>query len=139
MCEPMQYEEKSLQIDPYFLGLWLGDGTSHRIGISTIDKEISDYVYKIANNYECNVSINHSKNQSCPTYFITKGNVGNHDLNKLLQSFKSLNLFNNKHIPEEYFYGSEYQRMELLRGLLDSDGHCGDKGQIDFSTTLDSL
>lgn len=139
MCEPIQYEEKNLPVDPYFLGLWLGDGASNRIGITTMDDEISDYVYKIAREYDCKVTINQNESKTCPTYFITKGNIGKHDSNVLLQSFKSLDLFHNKHIPEEYFYGSEDQRMELLRGLLDSDGHCGDKGQIDFSTSLDGL
>src|SRR5690606_4019036 len=45
-----------------------------------------------------------------------------HLKNPLKDSFRSLNLFNNKHIPVEYLNASAEQRLELLKGLLDIDG-----------------
>ena len=40
----------------------------------------------------------------------------------LLAKFKKMNLVSNKHIPEKYLYSSVENRMELLAGLIDSDG-----------------
>ena len=42
--------------------------------------------------------------------------------NKLRQALIKLNLIGNKHIPEDYFYGSKEQRSALLAGLLNTDG-----------------
>tara|TARA_B100000965_G_scaffold149221_1_gene124180 strand:- start:329 stop:1936 length:1608 start_codon:yes stop_codon:yes gene_type:complete len=41
----------------------------------------------------------------------------------LMSKFKKMNLVNNKHIPEKYLYSSVENRMELLAGLIDSDGY----------------
>lgn len=116
--KPVQYSEKELPIDPYFLGLWLGDGNSRSLGITSIDQPIIDYVYKIANDND--LSVYYDKPY---TYIITTGNRGgNKDKNKLWNKFKQLNLPLNKHIPDEYLYSSIDQRLALLQGLMDTDG-----------------
>jgi hypothetical protein len=45
---------------------------------------------------------------------------------------KALNLYANKHIPQIYFLGSIEQRLELLRGLMDTDGSCDEGGSCEF-------
>lgn len=47
---------------------------------------------------------------------------GKHDRNILLEKFRKYNLLNNKHIPLVYKTSSEKQRLQLLAGLIDSDG-----------------
>lgn len=45
----------------------------------------------------------------------------------------------NKHIPQEYMTASIEQRMQLLRGLMDTDGTCNDRGTADFVNTNERL
>src|SRR5690606_6465798 len=54
-------------------------------------------------------------------------------LHKLDQVLKSIGVIGNKHIPEIYKRASYEQRLELVRGLLDTDGYVGDKGKIEVS------
>ena len=69
----IEYDEVELPIDPYFLGLWLGDGSSHRTDITTNDQEIVDYVYKIAKDFNHKVTLNYNSNRTTPSYHITSG------------------------------------------------------------------
>jgi phage terminase large subunit len=48
---------------------------------------------------------------------------------------RDFNLYENKHIPEQYFWGDFNQRIELVRGLMDSDGTCGTNGMVSFCNT----
>ena len=125
---PVEYSENYLPIDPYFLGLWLGDGTKRTLAITTVDREISDYVYKYANENQLKVT------QQGISYNINGGMSGGLR-NPLLSKFRELELIDNKHIPNCYFYSSIEQRMELLRGLMDTDGCCNKNGVIEFCTT----
>lgn len=135
--ESINYKKRELPIDPYLIGLWLGDGTSKRVGITTLDEEIKDYIYSVAKSYNNSVSINQNLKKTCPTYFITDGVVKNAD-KRLLNEFKKLNLFNNKHIPDIYLKSSKEDRIELLRGLMDSDGTTDSNG-ANFSTSSERL
>ena len=51
---PINYPEKYLPIDPYYLGLWLGDGNSRNTGITSIDKEIISYIENYAKKLNLN-------------------------------------------------------------------------------------
>lgn len=138
IAKPVQYPEKQLPIDPYFLGLWIGDGNSIRPGITTDDSEIVDYLYGYAKELKLNICIDQNKDKTRPTCLLTNGNIGGKK-NALLDKLRNLNLLSNKHIPEIYLHSSEDQRMELLRGMMDSDGHVGLGGNIDFSTSSDKI
>ncbi len=41
----LEFDAQEVQLDPYYLGLWLGDGTSRNAYITNVDAEISDYLY----------------------------------------------------------------------------------------------
>lgn len=98
----------NLPIDPYVLGIWLGDGRNKNGEISNNDtfifQEIEKRGYKIGQNI-------HTK--GCPSRTIYG----------LVTKLKTLNLLNNKHIPDIYLRASHNQRLDLLRGLMDSDGN----------------
>lgn len=135
-------EEKELLIDPYYLGLWLGDGSKNSTGITTIDTEIKNYIYSYCKKFtEHKVTINENSNKTCPTYSIVSGKGrGHNNSNLLLNKFKNYNLINNKYIPEIYFQSSYNQRLELLKGLMDSDGYICKKGtHIEFSSSIEPL
>jgi phage terminase large subunit GpA-like protein len=50
-----------------------------------------------------------------------------------------LNLIKNKHIPQEYLRGSYQQRIELLRGLMDTDGYVSQKGHCEITIADEQL
>ena len=102
---PLEYPYIDIPLDPYTLGLWLGDGTK-RSGVITA--HFNDYLQ-----YQENVSV-----QRVAKY----GNSVEFKVSGLYQKLKNLNLICNKHIPEEYLRCSYFQRLELLRGLMDTDG-----------------
>lgn len=125
--ECIEYPKQDVLIDPYYFGLWLGDGSSAQPNhITSIDQEIIDYVEKYGKTFGCNLE---TRKQGHRIKYKEKGM---HPLNKL---FFHYNLKNNKHIPDEYLRNSEEVRLELLRGLMDTDGGIDKNGkiQIDLS------
>lgn len=118
----------TLPLDPYILGVWLGDGTSNTPSITTMDLEILEAFQNFADNHEGH-SIREgkkTKDNKASTYHITTGNVGGiQDSNAFLTLLRNLNVLNNKHIPHEYKVSSRENRLSLLAGLIDTDGYLG--------------
>jgi len=114
----IEFDEKPLIIDPYFLGLWLGDGSANSLSITTPDIEVVDYLNNFAIDNYFNIRIEDLKNNKAKTYYLTR----NWCRNNFTNYFKD-NLKNNKHIPHEYKINSKENRLQLLAGLLDSDGY----------------
>ena len=128
MAPCIHYPTKDLYIDPYFVGLWLGDGFKREklIVVSEDDPEILEWL------------INYANSEERFSYTITSytGNMGTKSLNRfrlidntLLRknNWWSTTFRNNKHIPFEYATGDEEQRLKLLAGFIDSDGSCDGK------------
>ena len=105
--EAVEGVDAELPIDPYVLGAWLGDGHSC-CGI--IYKSASDLAEMFPN--EPILRFESDDSSRCP-------HVKPHGLTS---SLRSLNLLQNKHIPSMYLNASKSQRIELLRGLMDTDG-----------------
>lgn len=113
--------EQNLSIEPYFLGLWLGDGNSHNHVITTIDPEVCLYL----DQYAIRLGGVH-KRRFCSYHkrelYSAIVNVVGAKKNPLNENLKKLNVLNNKHIPDIYMRSSRSQRLQLLAGLLDTDG-----------------
>jgi len=126
-ASPILFEEKKLPIDPYFLGLLLGDGSfSASIGFSTVDEEIVDSIKDVL---EYPLRITKCKNTHCD-YYITRPRKGfGRTPNPLQLALTELNIretrSHNKFVPEIYKQASIEQRYEILRGLMDTDGTIG--------------
>lgn len=116
----VDFPYKEVDIEPYFLGIWLGDGCKRNLGITNIDKPIIDYCYEYSRKLELDIRISDSKGTRCPTYFITSHNK--RTPNVLLNNLRKYNLLNNKHIPHDFKCNNRQIRLELLAGLIDSDG-----------------
>jgi len=114
--------EADLPIDPYLLGVWLGDGTSCRAAITVFDREIVDEIE--AAGQECRYRPS-QRDYSLPGTVQTR--------------LRQLGLLSDKHIPAAYLRASESQRRALLAGLLDTDGYCKQTGGIEFSVTNERL
>ena len=105
VTKPFDFPKKDLKIDPYILGLWLGDGYAQ---ISRIVAHKDDYeFYKTKLEIEAERPIN-----NCMIFKVK-------DMQPCLKEY---NLLKNKHIPQDYLRSSYEDRLELLRGLMDSDG-----------------
>lgn len=137
--------DTKLPISPYFLGVWLGDGSKHvhqnrtaarlsntdelgLVAITKPDPEIEQCVRNEAARFGLEVSV--SRNTSdCPTFKIVRagGNghgagVSKHDRqNPLLEAMRAL-MVREIRVPEAYRFGSRTVRAEVLAGLLDTDG-----------------
>ena len=108
---------EELLIDPYFLGIWLGDGTSIYPNITTIEPEIVGWLTTYAK--QLGQSLKQGKGRHNITYRIT----GPTSKCKMRVRLRMLNLLGNKHIPDRYLKGSKETRMKVLAGLIDSDGY----------------
>ena len=122
----IEYPEKELTLDPYILGAWLGDGNSHTNRFTSMDEEIADRFRKWAEQFYGG-GIEPCKQQRsgrATTYQIVNTPFRRmlKDLHCLVDSRYEDTKNNIKHIPEEYFTASKEQRLELLKGLMDTDG-----------------
>ena len=128
--------ERKVLIDPYFLGLWLGDGCSDNVIICKPYKEIQDYCDWYAE--KLGINCDHSgwnENLKCMTNHIfydgyLKGQNFQRNIKhcKLSTYFRAYKLFGHKHIPPQYLYTSKKVRLELLAGLIDTDGDLWQNG-----------
>lgn len=121
VCGAIQTPFVPLQIDPYVLGAWLGDGTSTAGSITGIDDEVFEQCHKVG--YEISQT-----DKTVKTLFGLKVQL------------RKMGLLGNKHIPMEYLRSAPEQRLALLQGLMDTDGTV-DKhsGKCSFISTSKAL
>jgi DNA-directed RNA polymerase beta subunit len=121
----INWESKEVALDPYILGMWLGDGLSSGYAFATADKELMDkwiewgidndatikkglkYKYGISstiNNTQDGIACN--KTEKAP-------------LKKILEKY---DLVKNKHIPLDYLVNDRKTRLSVLAGIVDTDG-----------------
>jgi len=122
---PIEFEDKEVSISPYFLGLWLGDGSKHATHITTPDKEIVSYLEEHADLLGLRVTerVKNKGENKAKTYCTVGSTRGEYHNNSLLWRMKDYDLINNKHIPHDYKCNSREKRLELLAGIIDSDGY----------------
>lgn len=123
------YAEQKVRIEPYFLGLWLGDGTSSCSHITTPEPEIMAYLMGFAD--RMGVEYREYLENNCVSVHLTKRD--DEYTNRLLSLMRGYDLINNKHIPQEYISNSEKVRLELLAGLLDTDGCYDERGDYEIT------
>ena len=130
-CVPVDYPERNLKFDPYLLGCWLGDGTSKELSFtcSKNDRTLVHYYAEVSAFY--NLQLNRIKqinsdgprNNSNLYRLKSSVRVKGHWKNTLWDLFKEYGLKDNKHIPDDFLVNSRENRLKLLAGILDTDGH----------------
>jgi len=172
----VDFEERSVPIEPYFLGIWLGDGNKNNAGITTQEKEIIDYLYAYAKRLGLSVTETKQKSRTGRFSIVKKGghnrkltetqerelvrlrdcgltcaqlgdNFGISSSGALVVyrrwkkegytaglscRLRNLGVLENKHIPDSYKINSRKNRLELLAGLIDSDGSVTGKGGVSY-------
>jgi len=136
----VEFEKRDLPLDPYLIGLLIGDGglTGKTPVFSTQDDELIICVDRLLPK---GIHPTHKK-ESCDYYLSCGRKNGVNELTKIL---RNLNLMGknswNKFIPYEYLHTSIDDRIALLQGLMDTDGTVDHrKGtHVSFSTVSEQL
>lgn len=138
MVKPVEFNEREVSIDPYVLGCLLGDGgfSSHNIKLSSVDK---DLITECQNRLPLGYQLKQIKD-SCD-YSLTSGFASGNFVGKFLREYGLMGLkSDDKFIPEDYKYNTKEVRLEILQGLLDTDGYCSKKdGTIQFYSVSKQL
>jgi replicative DNA helicase len=126
---PIEFEEQNLAVNPYFLGLWLGDGHSYSSRITNTDEEVIQFINEYADELELEF-VEYKQENRTNNYAITKGARGKQDFFSIQGELRKLDLIRNKHIPHNYVANSTQNRLQLLAGLIDSDGHYSEEFNV---------
>ena len=142
IVEPIQFKSKKrLPIHPFLLGALIGDGiiSGHTLQISVGDKDSAETISNIEKVLPKGVIVYKCNQENFSWQF---KNYANRSCNSIIRSLKKMNLFgkksNEKFIPSDYMFSSIEDRIELLQGLMDTDG-CNYKGYLMYDTTSKCL
>ena len=133
VCQPVEFEQQDLPVEPYTLGALIGDGslTGKQAVITTVDNEvlsnIRDEGYdikRISDTINYHISI---------------------PLSQIPDSIRTTSYY--KYIPDIYLFNSIENRIKLLQGLIDTDGYVdlvhqrngGLNAQLRYCTTSEQL
>ncbi len=127
IVSPIEFEEKKVDVDPYLLGVFLGDGHINKTGRVQIQMLSSDLNEMNLNGNICKNKKTHMKTVSFCQY--------KEEIVKMGLSGKNSPF---KFIPAEYKYNSIEIRLKILQGLMDTDGHAS-VHSTEFCTTSKKL
>ena len=138
-CKEIQWPKKDVSLDPYILGMWLGDGNSDGTRFTSEDPELIEEWEKWAEKNNTKITLKplilnekdkkinkkytyHSYQKSDPKKY--RPDISYAIENSTLRhSLRKYNLLNNKHIPMEYLTNDRDTRLKVLAGLIDTDGN----------------
>lgn len=125
--------DADLPIPPYILGAWIGDGTAKSPAISKYPCKMIDEWIAYGQSIGCSISTSYSYN-GCPTHTLKSQDK----TNQFTENLKKLRVFKNKHIPDIYKYADIKDRLEILAGMIDTDGSI-DKSGCDWISKYEHL
>lgn len=138
MTQPVQYKEKDNFIPPYLLGALIGDGNSSygNISITNVEEDVLKNIEREANK----IGYHLSKKGNSISYSLKMNEHKKYS--KLRTKLEELGLYNvnsyDKFIPRSYLESSVDERIQLLNGLIDTDGECRNSNYY-YSTTSRQL
>jgi phage terminase large subunit-like protein len=138
LAESLRLPEATLPVDPYVLGVWLGDGhtAAARLTLSRRDHEIAKEVMAAG----VPLSQRAGTTTTVMDYSMSDGDRSQQSRDTSLQAtLRELGVLGNKHIPGVYLRASSDQRLALLQGLMDTDGYVSAVGQCEFTSTKHAL
>lgn len=179
---PLRLKSRKLAVDPYVLGLWLGDGNAMAAQLTQHEDdahEIAGYIREAGHKAEvrkpkwclgktANIIIDRKEKKEtclrghnllaeralnkkgkcrlCAIQHVKRYALG-HAMSPVLEQrsqtlhgrLQRLGLIGNKRIPTAYLRASEEQRLSLLQGLMDTDGHITKKGRCEITLSDGAL
>ena len=136
VCKPIQFSKKDLFIPPYLMGALLGDGglTQNTLTFTNVEQDIIDKVNLLVSKWGV---FKHRKNKEhIQLHFV--GGKNNLFKKYIENTFHHANS-KTKFIPNEYKMSSIKDRLELIRGLIDTDGSINEKGHIKIGFVSEQL
>jgi replicative DNA helicase len=121
----VEFPQKNTPIDPYLLGLWLGDGTLSKPEITNCEPEIGEYLSRHL------PTVRKDDKNNTYTFYLSN--------NPLLHEIKQFQSAGTKFIPSEYKVNNRQNRMALLAGLLDTDGYNSKNELFEITTKYETL
>lgn len=131
--------EATWPIDPYFLGLMLGDGhaTPNGVGFCSNDEELQQaalaWIMEHGNRYS-----RQNKNDT-----FSNLQFSGETKQYIAQHYTALGIFGHrsweKQIPRVYLMSPLSVRFSLMQGLIDTDGYVDDRGHISYTTVSEQL
>nr|DAF92893.1 MAG TPA: Protein recA [Siphoviridae sp. ctX5W26] len=140
----VDWPHTDVPIDPYLLGVLLGDGSLHDyLGISNCEMDIIQRCRKILNSYGNDLK-DYSRNGldwsiTCLDPHRYNQSTGPCYLKKTLNDLGLLVKSSEKFIPGIYLLNDKQTRLEVLRGLFDTDGCINKDGSVEISTSSKQL
>lgn len=122
-----------LLVDPYILGLWLGDGSSRGAQIACDARDINEVAEELTR-----LGVRAVKKTGARGLHLTladtcrSGREVGYKRRSVQSKLRQMGLLQNKHIPISYLRASREQRLALLQGLMDSDGSIRPTGEARF-------
>lgn len=107
--KPLNLPDSDLPIDPYIFGAWLGDGSKSCGIITNVNEDFWKEVTKRGYKFGKDIS--------------SEDGAEMHTVLDIRKDLLNLNVLFNKHVPNIYLRASYNQRLDLLRGLMDTDGY----------------
>ena len=135
VCHAIEFSKKELLIPPYAMGALLGDGgfTQKQITFTNVEEDVKSKVF--------------SQLSAFGEFYCTEGRIqsrfkGGYGHNPfrdyIRETFNGCSSLH-KFIPREYLMSDVEDRLELVRGLIDTDGHIDKKGHVYFSSSSRQL
>ena len=140
LAGPVQYPPRlDLPIEPYTFGAWLGDGTTTKAEITSVDPEVLEHIsgdgFTVApshapHHYRIG-GVGHTRDPE----------TGRYSRNGSLSSrLRTMGQREGKFVPRAYLEAGVGQRLALLQGLMDTDGFVDDvAGRCEFTSTNEGL
>ncbi len=121
-CEALEGVDVDFPIKPYTLGVWLGDGDSESGCFTSFDDQVLEEIRR--DGYRVTA---HKKE-------------GRYTIRGIVSRLRGEGLLGNKRIPPTLLRASPHQRLEIMKGLMDSDGTCEPRnGRVEFTTIKKGL
>jgi hypothetical protein len=137
----LQFDKKDTLIEPYILGCWIGDGFTNDcrfiVNIKE-DIEILNAIEEYASKNNFRIKFSKSSSKKCLIVSISNSN-NRWKKNDFTEHLKKLGILNDKRIPKEYLLNDIETRLELLAGILDTDGCLTKNGVFEICMSRLSL
>ena len=148
LAKCVKFKSREVKIDPYLLGLLLGDGcfseSNSGIIFTNAEDELHEYIKNILPIYDMSYIYVPKNNTHC-AYGRLQNKCGVHGKLPLRKLLEEYGLFGKKSaekfVPEDYKYNSEEVRLNILAGLLNTDGsvHIKNRPSIEFYSNSKQL
>ena len=135
----IHFPKRDVPVDPYLLGVWLGDGLHRELMITSADEEIVTWLREFSFQKGLNLTSGGKPGNAARDYRLAKIPAIHGRLNPVWQGFKAAGVVSNKHIPQMYLANDEQTRLSLLAGLIDTDGTFDKRGTYNITLANERL